>query len=197
MSVMPRFNGRAMLNGRPWHVAEHSLLVRDLYLECCDKANVAPNPLTELHALLHDAHEVYGMGDISSPAKKYLREAETTGFDIVGELETYIDETIYQAINLPYPTREIRDTIKYHDREAFSTEYVQTMSTRFWHPDKGNYPTARIWDLQQYQDNHHGVANRWLSAVDAAIVRIRRTKITGPKRMVGADRGAYEQGLPS
>lgn len=59
LSLINRFTGHTI---RPYSVAEHSLLVADI----C--AMEGQSPITQLAALLHDAHEAY-TGDMSSPVK--------------------------------------------------------------------------------------------------------------------------------
>lgn len=59
LSMINRFTGHTI---RPYSVAEHSLLVADI---CAMEGH---SPITQLAALLHDAHEAY-TGDVSSPVK--------------------------------------------------------------------------------------------------------------------------------
>lgn len=59
LSMINRFTGHTT---RPYSVAEHSLLVAQMASE------EGASPITQLAALLHDAHEAF-TGDVSSPAK--------------------------------------------------------------------------------------------------------------------------------
>lgn len=62
LAQINRFTGHAR---RPYSVAEHSLLCADL------AAEAGLQPVVQLAALLHDAHEAY-TGDTSTPAKQAI-----------------------------------------------------------------------------------------------------------------------------
>lgn len=59
LAIINRFHGAT---SRPYSVAEHSLLCSEIAERAMAK------PITQLAALLHDAHEIY-TNDLSSPAK--------------------------------------------------------------------------------------------------------------------------------
>lgn len=118
LARLPRFTGHTK-SRTAVNVAEHSMLVELL----------APRdtpPVTRLHLLLHDAHEMV-TGDISSPLKRALRE-HAGWIDVVGLVSDAIQGAIEQAANLPAPTADELALIKRCDIEALAIEKRDCMA---------------------------------------------------------------------
>lgn len=122
LARLPRFTGhtkpRTTVN-----VAEHSMLVELL----------APRdtpPVTRLHLLFHDAHEMV-TGDISSPLKLALRE-HAGWIDVIKLVSETIQAAIEQAANLPAPKDHELALIKRLDLEALAIEKRDCMTPMDW-----------------------------------------------------------------
>jgi 5'-deoxynucleotidase YfbR-like HD superfamily hydrolase len=109
LSQINRWNGASQ---RPISVAQHSLLV--------SRALERHGPRLAMLGLLHDAHEAY-MGDIATPVKNGL------GLNLSNPLAQYLDETIFAAFQLGWPTREEAQLIDIADRAAAASEWAKAM----------------------------------------------------------------------
>lgn len=114
LSQIVRFGGACPT---PWTVAHHSLYVSELVA-----SRHPDNARLELLALLHDAHEAYGAGDVPTPIKRLLY------IDMGGELMPYsaweevTQEIIIRAIGIEQPTPEEAAIIQAADGQAFVDE---------------------------------------------------------------------------
>jgi len=86
------------------------------------KVYPAASPIERLHVLLHDAAEAY-MGDMSRPLK--YRE-DMTGFRVMEEMVTH---TIYDKLEIPYPTDKEEELVKEFDDRMLRTE-AEALMTR-------------------------------------------------------------------
>jgi hypothetical protein len=83
-----------------WPVLMHSLAVSYL----------VPEPVA-IHALLHDAGEIY-IGDIPSPFKSFL----------ISEFEDSALRSIYRQLGIPFPSPETRRIVKAADIRSLTAE---------------------------------------------------------------------------
>jgi 5'-deoxynucleotidase YfbR-like HD superfamily hydrolase len=88
LAFVARWNGQTK-GDWPYSVAEHSLLVEEIF----SRASARPDPRWQLAALLHDAPE-YVIGDMISPVKA----AVGPGY---GELDTRLSVAIHIRFGLP------------------------------------------------------------------------------------------------
>lgn len=88
LSRIPRFCGHTNF---ALSVAEHSVVVSRIVKQ------LDGDELTQLHALMHDAHEAF-TGDIPTPLKNYMREVH--GFDI-SQVQAVINTNILAALGVP------------------------------------------------------------------------------------------------
>jgi hypothetical protein len=107
LALINRFNGAT---GRPYSVAEHSLLVVDI-LET-ELGMTDPSGL--LAGLMHDAHEIY-FGDVISPVKHYLG-------DTAQVLEWSLQGKVQERYGLRTASRGHHDEINRADLIALATE---------------------------------------------------------------------------
>ena len=105
LALINRFTGAT---GRPYSVAEHSLLVAEIL----ERAGARPMCLRA--ALLHDAHEAY-VGDISTPVKTFLGEDWH-------RLERGVLGAVQQHFGIFEAARVHAVAIKYADLVALATE---------------------------------------------------------------------------
>lgn len=131
LAFVARWNGQT-LGDWPYSVAEHSLLVEEIF----GRIGTAP-PRWRLAALLHDAPE-YVVGDMISPVKA----AVGPGY---GELEARLATAIHLRFGLPAELpKTVKQRIKRADRMSAWMEAVQIAgfseaeATRFF----GRPPTA-------------------------------------------------------
>lgn len=132
LAFVARWNGQTM-GDFPYSVAEHSLLVEELF------GRMTPNaPMKwRLAALLHDGPE-YVIGDMISPVKA----AVGPGY---GELDDRLQAAIHIRFGLPAKVPDtVKRAIKRADRVSAWLEATQiagfsiTESDRFFgHPDEG------------------------------------------------------------
>ena len=132
LAFVARWNGQTM-GDFPYSVAEHSLLVEELF------GRMTPNaPMKwRLAALLHDGPE-YVIGDMISPVKA----AVGPGY---GELDDRLQAAIHIRFGLPAKVPEtVKRAIKRADRVSAWLEATQiagfsiTESDKFFgHPDEG------------------------------------------------------------
>ncbi len=87
LAFVARWNGQTA-GDWPYSVAEHSLLVEEIYGRLC-----TPEPRWQLAALLHDAPE-YVIGDMISPVKAAVGEA-------YGALDDRLAAAIHLRFGLP------------------------------------------------------------------------------------------------
>ncbi|PQO24376.1 hypothetical protein C2I36_03010 [Rhodobacteraceae bacterium WD3A24] len=140
LAFVARWNGQTR-GDWPYSVAEHSLLVEDLFAA---QARTPPAAQWRLAALLHDAPE-YVIGDMISPVKA----AVGPGY---GALEERLSAAIHLRFGLPARLPErIRRAIKRADRLSAWLEAVQIAgfaeaeADRFFgRPDPGLVAGRRI-----------------------------------------------------
>ena len=97
-----RFNG-AVQPGKPYSVAQYSVLVADLV------ENINPDLDVARYALLHDAHETY-VGDIISPVERALARLHPASAKAIQNLKKILDRSIFEAFGLEFPVPpSIRD----------------------------------------------------------------------------------------
>jgi 5'-deoxynucleotidase YfbR-like HD superfamily hydrolase len=104
LAFVARWNGQTQ-GDWPYSVAEHSLLVEEIFgLTAPD-----PSPLWRLAALLHDAPE-YVIGDMISPVKAVLGEG-------YGALDARLAAAVHLRFGLPATLpREVKAAIKRADK---------------------------------------------------------------------------------
>ena len=113
LAFVARWNGQTR-GDYAYSVAEHSLLVEDIFGRIMPKAN----PAQRLTALLHDAPE-YVIGDMISPVKA----AVGPGY---GELEKRLSAAIHIRFGLPAITPvQVKKKIKQADNVSAWMEAVQ------------------------------------------------------------------------
>lgn len=113
LAFVARWNGQT-LGDYAYSVAEHSLLVEQIYSKMASR----PNPKWQLAALLHDAPE-YVIGDMISPVKA----AVGPGY---GELDNRLAAAIHIRFGLPAAIPEtIKRQIKKADRVSAWMEATQ------------------------------------------------------------------------
>ncbi|MGL4412758.1 MAG: HD family hydrolase [Roseinatronobacter sp.] len=88
LAFVARWNGQTM-GDWPYSVAEHSLLVEEIFT----RASARPDPRWQLAALLHDAPE-YVIGDMISPVKAAVGPS-------YGELDDRLSVAIHIRFGLP------------------------------------------------------------------------------------------------
>ncbi|ATX64774.1 HD domain-containing protein [Roseinatronobacter bogoriensis] len=88
LAFVARWNGQTM-GDWPYSVAEHSLLVEEIFT----RASARPDPRWQLAALLHDAPE-YVIGDMISPVKAAVGPS-------YGELDDRLSAAIHIRFGLP------------------------------------------------------------------------------------------------
>jgi 5'-deoxynucleotidase YfbR-like HD superfamily hydrolase len=119
LALINRFNGATT---RPYSVAEHSLLVAEIFERQLGMAN----PVARLAALMHDAHECY-LGDITTPVKRHLGEE-------CHVLEASLERTVQERYGLRTAAAAYRHQIRDADLIALATERRDLMP-----------PTHRAW----------------------------------------------------
>ena len=113
LSFVARWNGQTK-GEYPYSVAEHSLLVEEIFTELNPKADAK----WRLMALLHDAPE-YVIGDMISPVKASVGPG-------YGELETRLTTAIHVKFGLPAKTPDtIKRQIKRADKQSAWLEAVE------------------------------------------------------------------------
>ncbi len=113
LAFVARWNGQT-LGDHPYSVAEHSLLVEEIYGRLCPRAPTC----WRLAALLHDAPE-YVIGDMISPVKA----AVGPGY---GALEARLASAIHTRFGLPAALPEaVKKAIKRADRVSAWLEATQ------------------------------------------------------------------------
>lgn len=113
LAFVARWNGQTV-GDWPYSVAEHSLLVEEIFR----KKNPDAGPLWRLAALLHDAPE-YVIGDMISPVKA----AVGSGY---GEMDQRLTAAIHLRFGLPTVLpAELKKAIKAADKLSAWLEAVQ------------------------------------------------------------------------
>lgn len=120
LALINRFNGATT---RPYSVAEHSLLVAEIFERQLGMAN----PAARLAALMHDAHECY-LGDITSPVKRHLGEECRV-------LEASLERAVQERYGLRTAAAAYRRQIRDADLIALATERRDLMP-----PHPGHWP---------------------------------------------------------
>ena len=132
LAFVARWNGQT-IGDWPYSVAEHSLLVEELF----GRMNPVEGPRWRLAALLHDAAE-YVIGDMISPVKS----AVGTGY---GEMDARLAAAVHLRFGLPATLPvAVKAAIKRADRISAWMEAVQIAGFRedeanrlFGRPDAG------------------------------------------------------------
>ncbi|HVZ94603.1 MAG TPA: HD family hydrolase [Phycisphaerales bacterium] len=167
LARVARWNGQTQ-GDYPFSVAQHSVLV----LEIFRAGQPAPEPRSELYALLHDAPE-YVMGDIISPFKAAMGGNYK-------EVENRLMGAIYLHFSLAAsPPAAISRQIKRADREAAFHEAVRLAGFEldearrfFGEPERAGFDLdgfdrlIRPWPTNEAYD-------RFVDEVDALVDRIR------------------------
>lgn len=113
LAFVARWNGQT-LGDYPYSVAEHSLLVEEIFA----RQNPGADPRWRLAALLHDAPE-YVIGDMISPVKAAIGPA-------YGDLDQRLTAAIHLRFGLPSVLpAEIKKAIKLADQVSAWLEAVQ------------------------------------------------------------------------
>ena len=113
LAFVARWNGQTR-GDWPYSVAEHSLLVEQLF----DRANPGIAARWKLAALLHDAPD-YVLGDMISPVKAAIGEG-------YGELDLRLTAAVHRRFGLPAVLpRPIKAAIKAADRVSAWMEAVE------------------------------------------------------------------------
>jgi hypothetical protein len=120
LSLINRFNGATP---RPYSVAEHSLLVAEIF----ERQLGMTNPVARLAALLHDAHEAY-LGDLISPVKGHLGAESRV-------LEASLERAVQERYGLRTAAAAYRQQIRDADLIALATERRDLMP-----PHPGHWP---------------------------------------------------------
>jgi hypothetical protein len=99
-----------------YSVAQHSVLVSDACASTGD-------PLTQLYALLHDAHEAY-TGDVVSPLKKLMASQPHSHAGALSRISSSLDHANHTALRLPWPPPpHVRRVIDDADERVLATEW--------------------------------------------------------------------------
>lgn len=118
LAFVARWNGQTF-GDWPYSVAEHSLLVEELYR----RMNPGTGPRWRLAALLHDAPE-YVIGDMISPVKAAIG----AGY---GDLDARLTAAVHLRFGLPsILPAEVKAAIKRADRISAWMEAVQIAGFR-------------------------------------------------------------------
>ncbi len=118
LAFVARWNGQTR-GDWPYSVAEHSLLVEDIYA----RMNQGAPALWRLAALLHDAPE-YVIGDMISPVKSAIGPA-------FGELDARLAAAVHLRFGLPAVLPQtVKSAIKRADRISAWLEAVQIAGFR-------------------------------------------------------------------
>jgi len=118
LAFVARWNGQTR-GDWPYSVAEHSLLVEDIFA----RMNPAAPVRWRLAALLHDAPE-YVIGDMISPVKSAIGPA-------FGELDARLAAAVHLRFGLPATLpQEVKAAIKRADRISAWLEAVQIAGFR-------------------------------------------------------------------
>ncbi|MEM0943078.1 MAG: HD family hydrolase [Pseudomonadota bacterium] len=112
LARVARWNGQTV-GDHPYSVAEHSLLVEEIFGRLKPKATATER----LTALLHDAPE-YVIGDMISPFKAAI------GFDYKA-FEVRLAKAVHMRFSLPDPDEELEALIKRADRLSAWFEATQ------------------------------------------------------------------------
>ena len=136
LAFVARWNGQTV-GEFPYSVAEHSLLVEEIFTELNPKSD----PKWQLMALLHDAPE-YVIGDMISPVKASVGP----GYEA---LDDRLAAAIHQRFGLPSKTPDlIKKQIKRADRQSAWLEAVEIAG--FTKEEADKFFGDKIWsDLKK------------------------------------------------
>lgn len=130
LSRIPRFGGHTT---QRLSVAEHSVVVQEI-IEA-----EGGSTLQQLHGLLHDAHEVYWGGDLTTPFKAHL--FDRYGLDLSGGGHA-VQRRVLAALGLPFPEPADLPLIEKADLWALGTERRVFMPSDLrWNSDGITIPT--------------------------------------------------------
>ena len=143
LAIINRFHGATK---RPYSVAEHSLFCSEI------AQRHGARPITQLAALLHDAHEIY-TNDLSSPAKRAVnfRSIAGGGTQAWSVFEREHERVVQDHFGLLTVSRSMHPLLRQIDLQALATERRDLMP---WQPnnhaawgvlgDAAEDPTRRI-----------------------------------------------------
>lgn len=128
----------------PVTVAQHSVLVRDIFLRRNPDLRSAA-----IYPLLHDGHE-YLLGDLIAPLEKLLAQ-RIPGFSRhVEAVKMSIDHAVRAAWNIPHPSIAVAAAVHEADMMAASLEWriympIQCGDTPYPRPPSSQGFTALSW----------------------------------------------------
>jgi len=108
---------------RPVSVAQHSLLVLELYRRMYPTA-----PEGAVYAGLHDAHE-YLIGDVTTPTLLLISEGAPGAWGALDAAKARFDAVIFAALGLPFPAAALRGAVAEADALAAHLEWLKLMPT--------------------------------------------------------------------
>lgn len=162
LARIPRFNAHS---SKPWFVAEHSILVRQIAM------NLISSPIEKRYAapylLLHDAHEAF-TGDMSAPLKKYLRTFHKFDMHLI---ESEVDIRIRRDLRLPEPAEWCKNLVEESDIYALKIERgAFMMSKHEWVIDEVQLPAGldRI-GIPELRGGAHALAKVFRQELDASL----------------------------
>jgi HD containing hydrolase-like enzyme len=98
-------------------------------------------------SLCHDMHEAF-TGDIPAPVKRYLSEHSPA----LANLEFALDRALCEAMDIPEPTPETRDGVRFFDKLAETLEWVYVLQR----PEAGwNVPYTK-YNVETFWSSLHG-----------------------------------------
>lgn len=101
-----------------YSVAQHCVIAADLA-----RAD-GYDAFTQLHILLHDAHE-YVIGDIPTPLGNHIDQL--AGWGLVEHIKTEADKKVYDGLGLTLPPQYVVDIVKKYDKIMYATEASQLL----------------------------------------------------------------------
>lgn len=117
-------------------VSAHSRVVAALAREA------AAHPDVVRWSLCHDMHEAF-TGDIPAPVKRYLSDYTSA----LADLEFALDRAICEAMGIPEPTTEVRNSVRFFDKLAETLEWVHILQRpeAGWNMRYTPFHTATFW----------------------------------------------------
>lgn len=149
LSLICRFGGHC---NKFYSVAEHSILVHDIYIKLISTKEYEANPLPKEHrgkalmcALIHDAAEAY-VGDFVRPMKMSI--------PLLKEIETPVQNAVLEKFGLAETMPLIKERVKEADNIALITEKRDVVAPgpgtyKEWSMEKQVEPTSTIIPFTQ------------------------------------------------
>jgi hypothetical protein len=135
LTQINRFGGACR---RPYSVAEHSVLVADIF----SAVHPGANPAAKLAALMHDAHEAY-TNDMLGPIKQVMRVLAGDAWDRFEELHAHC---VHARFGILSARASWKAQIKRADDVAYRTERNQ-LTVGEWFEPQSDPPPADWVDL--------------------------------------------------